>query len=111
MFEIAGLEGILVVARGLEDRVGRALDLRGFDLVERAWFRILGGVRGGKMAGRYDSNAFGEDEVNPFSVSNANAISAYPRLPFRLRSLYLYPFPVADGCEEQPTCRRSHLEQ
>ena len=61
------------------------------------------------MAGRYDSNPFDEDEVNPFSVSDANAISAYPRLPFGLRSLYLYPFPVSDGCEEQPTRRRSHL--
>lgn len=29
------------------------------------------------MAGRYDSNPFDEDEVNPFSVSNANSISAY----------------------------------
>ena len=51
VFGIAGVEGILVNAPWPQDRVGRALELWGFDLVERAWFRILGGVRGGKGGG------------------------------------------------------------
>ena len=106
MFEIARVEGILVIAVDL--RIGLTGNWN-WNCEDLIWYRGLD-LNYGRIAQLICSVKRWHDNVivfrlmgmnsNPFSVNNANAISAYPGLPFILHSLYLYPFPVSDGCEE-----------